>query len=288
MKTAYEPLYFYRGSDAASIEVARPVLGFLNVVTINDDFVFPRHQHFNYQLIFTKRGIYRCLVNDVRLTMKAGEILLVKPGDWHEDHGRKGLVYHALNFELAGGGGERGIDIVFQPGIAPHQQVLRGRNTECWSIIDGMQTEATRTDPFVAHLENALLLELFWRIIRALPRIRLSSVLLHRSEQQAFSERLRRVFDGHLDKPLDAESVAAQLGVSVRTLTTRCREITEKPPMQAFMTHKMDYAAQLLQITSLPVKAISYRLGFQNQYHFSRVFRRFMGQPPTAFRALPK
>ena len=126
------------------------------------------------------------------------------------------------------------------------------------------------------------------RIIRAMPPARLSSVLLHQSKQQAFSERLRRVFDNHLDKQLDADAMAAQLGVSVRTLTTRCREITEKPPMQAFMTHKMNYAAQLLQITSLSVKVISYRLGFQNQYHFSRVFRRYHGKPPTTFRALPK
>ena len=288
MKSSSESRYFYRHSGSTRIEVARPVLSFFNLVEINDVFVFPRHQHFNYQLIFAKQGTYRCTVNDSPLTLRPGEIVIVKPGDWHEDYGRKGLRYHAVTFDLVGGGGARGIDLVFQSGIKPAQQVLRGKNQEIWSVVDRMQTEAERTDPFVAHLENALLLELFWHIIRALPRAHLSSVLLQQSTQQAFSERLRRIFDQYVEKRLDAGAMAGLLNVSVRTLTTHCRQVTGQSPMQAFMAHKMSYASELLRLTSGAVKDISYRLGFQNQYHFSRAFRRHCGVPPTAIRTLPR
>lgn len=288
MKNSSDARFYYRGSSEASIEVARPVLTFFNIVTVNGDYLFPNHQHLNYQLIFAKRGTYRCTLNDTSLALSPRDILLVKPGDWHEDYGRKGLCYHALDFDLIADHALRGIDIVFQAGVTATQQVLRGPNTEIWEIVERMQAEAARTDPFVAHLENALLLELFWNIIRALPRANLSSVLVQRSEQQAFSERLRRVFDNHLEKRLDAATMAALFKMSVRTLTTRCREIIGQPPMQAFMAHKINYAAKLLQLSSLPVKDVSYRLGFQNQYHFSRVFRRHCGTPPSAFRALPK
>jgi len=288
MKNTPDARYFYRGKSLARIEVARPVLSEFNIVSFRGDHLFPRHQHFNYQLIFAKQGAYHCTLNDAPLSLRPGDILVVKPGDWHEDYGRKSLRYHAVNFDLHGVGRGRGADIIFQANVTPAQQVLRGRNREIWAIVDRMQEEAARSDPFVAHLENALLLEMFWVLIRALPREYLSPVLLQRSEQQAFNERLRRVFDNHLEKRLDAAGMAALLGVSVRTLTTRCREIMGRPPMQAFMGYKIEYATQLLRQTGLPIKDISYRLGFQNQYHFSRVFRRSSGMPPSSVRSLPE
>jgi AraC-like DNA-binding protein len=278
----------YRGSDDNHLEMVRPVLSFFNVVDVKGDYLFPRHQHFNYQLIFAVRGSYRCLLNEQALTLRPRDILIVKPGDWHEDYGRKGDCYHAANFDLAGTSRMPSVDIVFGAGITPQQQVLRGPNKEIHTIVERMLTAASAKDPFVSHMENALLLELFWQIIRTLPRARLSSVLLRRSEDKVFAERLLRLFDTHLEKQLDIARLAALMGMSVRTLTKRCRKTTGESPMKAFMGHKINHAAKLLQLSGLTVKDISFRLGFQNQYHFSRVFRRHWGRPPSHLRIVPK
>jgi AraC family transcriptional regulator, arabinose operon regulatory protein len=50
----------------------------------------------------------------------------------------------------------------------------------------------------------------------------------------------------------------------------------------------MEYAAYAVRQSDVPIKEISHRLGFQNQYHFSRVFRRYLGSAPTAYRKMPK
>ncbi|MEO5958090.1 MAG: helix-turn-helix domain-containing protein [Opitutaceae bacterium] len=50
----------------------------------------------------------------------------------------------------------------------------------------------------------------------------------------------------------------------------------------------MEYAARALRQSEVPIKEISHRLGFQNQYHFSRVFRRYLGSPPSTYRDAPK
>jgi iron complex transport system substrate-binding protein len=121
-----------------------------------------------------------------------------------------------------------------------------------------------------------------------LPRERLSPIFLQQSAAQAFSERLRRLFEDHLGENLSAVGIAAQLGVSVRTLTKRCREVVGRPPARAFLHYKMEYAAQALRRSDIPIKEISHRLGFQNQYHFSRVFRRYLGAPPSSYREMPK
>ncbi len=288
MKKSSRAWSVYRGSNEHQLEMVRPVLSFFNVVDIKGDYVFPRHQHFNYQLIFAVRGSYRCALNDEALTLRPRDILIVKPGDWHEDYGRKGDCYHAANFDLAGTSRMPAVDIVFAAGTTPQQQVLRGPNRQILAIVDRMLAAAAAKDPFVAHVENALLLELFWEIIRTLPRARLSSVLLQRSEEKTFGERMHRVFDAHLEKQLDIVAMAKLMDLGVRTLTKRCQKIIGESPMKAFMGHKMNHAAKLLQLSELAVKDISFRLGFQNQYHFSRVFRRHWGRPPSALRVVPK
>ncbi len=47
---------------------------------------------------------------------------------------------------------------------------------------------------------------------------------------------------------------------------------------------RVSRACALLARTSKPVAEIAYELGFEDQLHFSRRFRQFIGQPPTAYR----
>lgn len=265
----------------------RPVLGSFNLVTVTRAHVYPLHQHFNYELIFAKRGTYRCRVNEVEIVLRPRDVLIVKRGDWHEDHCSKGLRYLAVDFEFAGSGEAHAEDILFSRDVGPAQQIVRGPNAEIWQILDRMAGESQSDDHVVAHIENALLLELFWTLVRSLPHEHLSPVFLQRSAAQAFSDRLRRLFDGHLGENLSTGAIAKKLGMSVRTLTKRCQEVVGRPPGRAFMQNKMDHAARALRHSDVPIKELSHRLGFQNQYHFSRVFRRYLGVPPSSYRRMP-
>ena len=288
MATSPTPHYYYRSNGQSGLEFVRPVLGSFNLVAAEETHAYPRHQHNNYQLIFAQRGCYRCVLNEVRLELKPRDLLIVKRGDWHEDIFESRLRYLAVNFNLAGDEDSRVGDILFDRAIKPEQQVIRGPNNDIWRILDRMQTESQRRDPVVAHIENALLLQLFWWLVRSLSRDRLSPIFLQQSAAQAFSERLRRLFEHHLADNLSAVAIAAELGVSVRTLTKRCREVVGRPPARAFMHYKMEYAAHAVRQSDMPIKEISHRLGFQNQYHFSRVFRRYLGAPPSSYRGVPK
>jgi AraC-like DNA-binding protein len=287
MATSPQRHYFYRSTSGPGLELVRPVLSSLNLVLASEGHFYPRHQHLNYQLIFVQRGRYRCQLNDVPLELKSREVLIVKRGDWHEDILTSPVRYFTVNFDLAGSDGRLG-DILFDPGVTPEAQILRGSNTDLWRLLERMQTESKRGDHVVAHVENAMLLQLFWLLVRSLPRERLSPIFLQRSAAQAFSEQLRRVFEHHLAENLSAVAIAGKLGISVRTLTKRCREVSGRPPARAFMQHKMEFAAHALRRSDVAIKEISHRLGFQNQYHFSRVFRRYFGAPPSSYRELPK
>ena len=284
MATIPKPHYFYRSTGQRGLEFVRPVLGSFNLVVAEEAHVYPKHQHLNYQLIFAQRGHYRCILNDAALVLKPRDVLIVKRGDWHEDICASRIRYLAVNFDLAGDEHSRVGDILFDADVTPTQQVIRGPNRDIWRLLTRMQEESKRADHMVAHIENALLLELFWSLVRVLPRECLSPIFLQQSAARAFSERLRRLFDHHLTESLSTAVIAAKLGVSARTLTKRCQAEVGRSPARAFTHYKMEYAARVLRQSDVLIKEVSHRLGFQNQYHFSRVFRRFLGTAPSSYR----
>jgi AraC-like DNA-binding protein len=80
------------------------------------------------------------------------------------------------------------------------------------------------------------------------------------------------------------EQLAGMMQISKRSLSMKCRALLGDSPAQLFTRFKIQKAVQLLSHTDRPVKEISYELGFENPYHFSRVFRRICGTTPSTLR----
>jgi len=77
-----------------------------------------------------------------------------------------------------------------------------------------------------------------------------------------------------------ASALATKCGVSVRTLERHFLRQTGKSPKTWLTDERMRRAAELLQDDS-SVKEVATRLGFTNQQHFSREFKRQKGCPPS-------
>jgi AraC-like DNA-binding protein len=282
--TSPAPHGFYRSTGESRFEFVRPALGSFELVAASEAQAYPKHQHNSYQLIFAQRGRYRCVLNGSSLELQPRDLLVVKRGDWHEEIVHPSLRYFAVNFDLSDVNDTRKADLLFTSDIDPEQQIIRGPNDDIGRILDGMLVEARRGDHLVTPIESALMLQLFWSIVRAIPDDRLSPLFRQQSVTRTFEARLRWLFEHHRSDNLSTKDIAAKLGMSVRTLTKRCREILERPPANAFMHYKMEYAAHLLRQSEVAIKEVSHRLGFQNQYHFSRAFRRYAGTAPSHYR----
>jgi YesN/AraC family two-component response regulator len=51
-----------------------------------------------------------------------------------------------------------------------------------------------------------------------------------------------------------------------------------------FIHLKIQRACRLLDTTALPVGLVGARVGYEDPYYFSRIFRRVMGYPPRRYR----
>lgn len=58
---------------------------------------------------------------------------------------------------------------------------------------------------------------------------------------------------------------------------------------QEFLIHqRLTNAAELLQLTDLPIKAVAAQCGYPNQLHFSQAFKKRYGLPPQDWRKQTK
>lgn len=96
--------------------------------------------------------------------------------------------------------------------------------------------------------------------------------------------RVQRFIEAHLDQPLTVEQLAAVAHLSPRHLTRLCRSAWQSAPMAYVIRQRLARASLLLTETSMPVAHIATHVGFSDPYHFSRLFRRHIGQSPTALR----
>ena len=92
----------------------------------------------------------------------------------------------------------------------------------------------------------------------------------------------------HLDKNLTLSELAEQAGLSASHYSALFRRKTQNAPVSFFMFLKVQKACQLLENTNLRIKEIATRIGFEDPYHFSRVFTHFMGLSPRRFRTIEK
>lgn len=87
----------------------------------------------------------------------------------------------------------------------------------------------------------------------------------------------------HLADPLSPPEIARRLHVSSSILSHQFRQETGVPPGLAYRRMRMTRARQLLA-GGLNVSETSRELGFNNPFHFSRLFRRIEGVTPQEFR----
>jgi len=252
-------------------------------VRVKGDYIYPRHQHADYQIILVTAGKYVCTVNDVDMTLARNTGLVVKPGDWHSDFCTRPLQYFALQFTFRTDPNSVDRCPFFADDVAPTDQCFEAPR-RIWRIAHQLQSEARTADPVSPHIQDALCLELFWRVARALPPGAISDAFLSASLDRALPDRLQRLFRDHLDGALSVDEMAKALGMSRSSLAHKTKAVLGVPPARAFLEFKMNRARHHLEHTEMPMKEIAFRLGFRDPYHFSRAFKRVFGKSPSSFR----
>jgi AraC-like DNA-binding protein len=104
------------------------------------------------------------------------------------------------------------------------------------------------------------------------------------SETAARVERCIAYMAQHLDRPLQVATLAAQARVSPSHFFALFKRRIGSAPMDYFTRLRMQRACRLLEETGFSIKEISSKLGYDDQFYFSRVFKSINGVAPSDYR----
>ncbi len=244
---------------------------------------YQAHRFREYELIVPVSGIYRCSLDGRRLRVRPGEFLLVQPFQEHGDELKRNVAYDCFHFMLRKVYDRKEIPSVFREGTSPGEQVAP--LPESYAVLSKMLWDELERNGFNAvtyPLVNALMQSLFQYLLQGFPAGILRMDFRKDSVSRSTGMVLAALFGENAGRNLSVDEMCHATALSRSSLARVCRKIFSLPPAQAFMDYRVQCARQWLEShPGLRIKEVAVKFGFANAYHFSRVFRKYVGTSPS-------
>lgn len=104
---------------------------------------------------------------------------------------------------------------------------------------------------------------------------------LQHSSSEGLVEKAKFFMEENIYREVNLNGFGEMLGVSASHLNAVFKSYTAMTPYQYFISIKIRKAKELLEAGAVPVKEVAFRLGFNDQYYFSRLFRKKTGIAPS-------
>lgn len=236
-----------------------------------------RESHDDYLLIYCIEGRGSLTVGERQGYLKAGQLLLLPRGLAHAyaaDDADPWTIYW-VHFD-----GNTALDFFNNLPLDQDYPVIEvGQNSK---LIADFET-------LLQVRQSGYQLKHFFHAANQLRQI-LSYLALLRSSDQSQSgfdlERIHSYMQAHIHQPLELETLAQQLNLSKYHFAKRYKELTGTSAINHFINLKIERACQLLDIGNQNINEISYALGYEDAYYFSRIFKKVMGLSPTQYRKM--
>lgn len=258
----------------------------------------PRPRVESRMLLWCRSGKGRLRIN--------GQDAAFLPGDWVLLPWKHQLTYQAdeANPFLVGGihivpSHDRGIPVKYQVAHRPDDPIANhpGRRDRRWKSLAGIVRGefAVNDDPLqiLAHYiverfqrsvpERSSMTQLATILVDEL----IQTVQKHPADpprQSVLLRALQTYAQAHLDRPLSIVDLAGAAECSEAGVYRAFRRHASITPYRWISRVRAERAAVLLGTTTLSVREIGRRVGLDDPFHFSRLFKRHMGASPRAYR----
>jgi AraC-like DNA-binding protein len=96
--------------------------------------------------------------------------------------------------------------------------------------------------------------------------------------------RVREYVEAHLSESTDLARLASVAGLSIHHFARGFKQSAGLAPHHYLTQKRVERAQEMLAHTDLPLSEIAYAVGFSDQSHLARHFRRMLGVTPGQFR----
>ena len=105
-----------------------------------------------------------------------------------------------------------------------------------------------------------------------------------KGNNDALMERVMKYINGHLADPdLNVEKLTEEVGISRAQLHRKLKEIAGVSAGEFIRNLRLEQAARLIEEGQINITQVAYSVGFNNQTHFSTVFKKHYGMSPSEY-----
>jgi len=249
---------------------------------------FPRLSTFSpprHFLYYQREGLR--VMEDVEepFEMRAGDVVLFFRGNRYPSH-RPATPYRAMNILFEPSTADRVVTgrPAARPGdgeIALASRVSTGRDPMMRQLFEDIVLLSHSTSALKRHKAAALLRALLLELaIRSSPERRTGDGRV---------EYAIDIIERSLDRRVDVDDLARQVGMTRRTLTRQFRQTTGSSIAQFQLDARLRLAASILDTSpDITLREVSDTLGFYDEFHLSRSFKKRFGRSPRQHRRRPR
>jgi AraC-like DNA-binding protein/quercetin dioxygenase-like cupin family protein len=231
----------------------------------------------DYNFIWIDRGRAVWVVEETPHELSVGDLIIVPPGVEHYAYSTtRRMTLGSIHVEPTLPGGKSVFELLVPPRV---RHVKRG--SKLAQYLRAALNEWDRDD----HGQTMLML-VNWATLVTLELLRYDAdrgTLRQRPIDPLIAEMLDEL-NRRLDRPTDLDDLARWSGFSAQHLNRTFRRLLGVTPLQYLARMRMENAAALLGDGRWTVRAIAAKCGFEDQYYFSRAFKRHFGRSPSQHR----
>ena len=263
-----------------------------------------------YHLLIEGRA--RAKVNDLRIDLGPGDIVIFPHGDSHflengpstrsvNGEGELQKIFsNGLKVSRIGGGGEVSrfvcgfmvceprLSQVFLAGLPPVFKInIREDQSGQWlehsiryAIADADSSTAG-SNAVLTKLCETLFVETLRRYMVQLPERQTGWLAGARDPEVG---KALALIHRQPEAPWTIASLAREVGISRSVLAERFRLYLDEPPVTYLTRWRLQLGAQMLSTTSYSVAQIASEVGYDSEQAFNRAFKRKFGHPPARYR----
>ncbi|MBF0196588.1 MAG: AraC family transcriptional regulator [Planctomycetes bacterium] len=268
--------YYYLKSDPDSGEPITVVWG--GRESCDADYLVDRESFPYMGLEFVAEGEGALDLNGKSYNLRPGTIFSYGPDMPHRicNNPKNPMVKYFVNFT-----GPKARELLQDTGIGLGDNVQMVVTHEVLELFNALIRDGAKANPHSDKICNAYLELLLYKIS--------DYATVDESGQSMAREtffRCRNQIDLHYLELMSLKQMAEINHVDSSYLCRLFKKYQKLTPYQYLLTLKMNRAVELMMGSNKLVKEIAYELGYQDPYHFSRLFRSVQGLSPRQFQVM--
>ena len=246
------------------------------------------HEHLEISVITKGYGTY--YIDGKEYPLKAGDLVILNPGTYH-----KSLVtcpdYCTTEYYI-------GFTDIHIRDLPPNTQPLPNGNVVV-SMKDGMRQEIFRLCSFMGKefhtcrpgryfMLKSYLIQLILLLLRDQQETKEESdgCIFESPNRKYVVKQMIRYFNEHYHEKISLDQIAKNMYLSTFYISKIFKAETGDTPINYLIELRMEKARELMEASpDLSIQTIASMVGYEDAYHFSKLFKKHFGTAPSKYRA---